>query len=234
MTFILDRLHEELKDIYISNEKKSAKETKSNWNEADKKVTVNVSLQEIAHSIITDIFGGIIRTEFHIEGSRNHSVNFDRCFVMSLDIPENGCTINDCLDNYFKVNKVDGYQVKGKTVKASQKLLFEKLPNVLIINLKRFVYTDQLIKKKEHVFFEDSLTIEDRHVSPHLQLGVFKKASAAGSKRNYRLFSVVEHIGKFATRGHYVTYSLDACNEWIKFDDTRWSRKDWEDIQVEA
>jgi hypothetical protein len=64
-----------------------------------------------------------------------------------------------------------------------------------MINLKRFVYIDKLIKKKEHVYFEDTLVIQDHHVSPQLQLGVFKKASLAGSQRSYRLFSVVEHIG---------------------------------------
>ena len=53
-------------------------------------------------------------------------------------------------------------------------MLFEKLPNILVINLKRFVYTDRLIKKQEHVYFEDILVIEDQYVSPHLQLGIFK------------------------------------------------------------
>jgi len=116
-----------------------------------------------------------------VEGRRNHSVTFDPCFVLSVDIPFDECTIEDCIDNYFKETKVEGYQVNGKTVRAHQKHLVEKLPNILMVNLKRFVYTDRLIKKKEHVFFEDTLTIEDKHVSPHLQLGVFKKASQAGS-----------------------------------------------------
>ena len=58
--------------------------------------------------------------------------------------------------------------MNGKTVKAFQRQMFEKLPNILMINLKRFVYTDRLIKKKEHVYFEDVLTIEDKHVSNQL------------------------------------------------------------------
>ena len=109
-----------------------------------------------------------------------------------------------------------------------------KLPNIFIINLKRFVYTDRLIKKKEHVYFEDTLTIEDNHVSSQLQLGIFKKASVAGSKRKYRLFSVVEHIGQFANRGHYVCYTLDSHNDWIKFDDKRFINKPYEDIKNDA
>ena len=106
-------------------------------------------------------------------------------------------------------------------MRAYQKQVFEKLPNVLMINLKRFVYTDRLIKKKEHVQFQEVLTIADHHVSPQLRLGVFKRSDKAGSKRNYRLFSVVEHIGHQATRGHYVCYTLDSRNYWIKFDDKK-------------
>ena len=58
--------------------------------------------------------------------------------------------------------------MNGKTVRAYQKDLFEKLPNVLMINLKRFIFTDKLIKKKEFVDFKDILTIEDKYVSPTL------------------------------------------------------------------
>lgn len=123
-------------------------------------------LLNITNSIIRDIFGGIIRNEFNVDGSRSSSITFDPSFVLSLDIPYDECTIEECLDNYFQKVNVEGYQQNGRTVKAHQRHLFEKLPNVLMVNLKRFVYTDRLIKKKEHVYFEDTLTIEDRHVSP--------------------------------------------------------------------
>jgi len=45
---------------------------------------------------------------------------------------------------------------------------------------------------------------------------------------------VVEHIGQLATRGHYVCFTLDSHNDWIKFDDHRWSQKDEEDLLVES
>ena len=104
-------------------------------------------------------------------------MTFDPHFVINLDIMYDECTIEECLDEYFKPNKVEGYKQNDKVVRAHHQPLFEKLPNTLIINLKRFVYTDRLIKKKEHVFFEEELTIQDNHVSPQLQLGIFKKAS---------------------------------------------------------
>ena len=99
-----------------------------------------------------------------------------------------------------------------------------------MVNLKRFVYTDRLIKKKEHVYFDTSLTIQDHHVSPQLQLGIFKKASQAGSQRKYRLFSIIEHIGNEATKGHYVCYTLDSNNDWIKFNDKKFTKKDINEI----
>lgn len=121
---------------------------------------------KIEQSIIRDIFGGVIRTEFNVDGNRKHSVSFDPHFVINLDILYDECTIEECLDEYFKASNVEGYKQNDKVVRAHNQPLFEKLPNTLMINLKRFVYTDRLIKKKEHVFFDTILTIEDHHVSP--------------------------------------------------------------------
>ena len=136
-----------------------------------------------------------MRTDFHVENSRNHKISYHPCFVLDVDIPWDECTIEDCLDNHFKAEKIEGYQVEGKNVRATQTVQFQKLPNILMITLKRFVYKNGLIKKKEHVYFNDTLTIEDAYVSPQLQLGIFKRASEYGSMRKYRLFSIVEHIG---------------------------------------
>ena len=112
---------------------------------------------------------------------------------------------------------------------ATKKLSLEKLPNILILNLKRFIYKKGLIKMKEHVYFEDVLTIDASLLSNHAQIGMF------GSKKpKYRLFSVVEHIGPKATHGHYVNYCLDAQNDWVKFDDSKYAVKDYGDIQETA
>ena len=42
-----------------------------------------------------------MRTELIIEGSRSTKVSFDPCFVLTLDIVDDECTIEDCLDAYF-------------------------------------------------------------------------------------------------------------------------------------
>lgn len=175
-----------------------------------------------------------MRKEFHIEANRKSTVSFEPNFILQLDIAHEECTIENCLDNYFKEDPIEGFKLEnGKIVKASTKFLFEKLPNILMLNLKRFIWhpTKGQIKKKEHVYFDEVLKIEDNHVSPELQIGIFKKASA---HRNYRLYSIVEHIGNTGRKGHYVCYTLDSNNDWIKFDDNKWRRNDIKDIQNEV
>ena len=84
-------------------------EIRSEKNEKIKFVNSDL-LQKIEKSIVLDIFGGIIRTEFHVEGSREHTDRFETSFVLTLDIIKDECTIEDCLDRFFEKQRVEGYQ----------------------------------------------------------------------------------------------------------------------------
>jgi ubiquitin C-terminal hydrolase len=42
--------------------------------------------------------------------------------------------------------------------------------------------------------------------------------SSKGEKWKYKLFSVVEHKGREAVRGHYISYARDG-NDWNMYDD---------------
>jgi len=71
---------------------------------------------------------------------------------------------------------VSDYKFKNKAQKATIKTQIERLPNVLCIQLKRFIWMSDYgaaIKKVEFVEFEEILEIEDEFVSPKLRLGVF-------------------------------------------------------------
>ena len=57
-------------------------------------------------------------------------------------------------------------------------------------------------------------------MSTSLKLGAFAKKSDY-KDRQYRLFSVVEHKGVQLSKGHYVTYILDANNNWVLYDDDK-------------
>lgn len=91
----------------------------------------------------------------------------------------------------------------GKRVRATHKSLISKLPRILCLHLKRFIYTDRLIKMKDFVTFDEVIDIKDEFLATQLRMGC---------PHEYRLFSVVEHIGQFASRGHYISYTMDSEN----------------------
>jgi len=96
MTLILDMLHEEIKNIYVPQEEpespsptKVVKKSGNNdgdWNETAKQ-KLNFSnkdsyAQNYEPSIIRDVFGGVIRKEFHVENQRSSSVSFEPNFIL--------------------------------------------------------------------------------------------------------------------------------------------------------
>ena len=72
---------------------------------------------------------------------------------------------------------IEDYRHNGRNVRATHKQLISKLPNTLCLQLKRFIFTDRLIKKKEFVQFDEILTIPDSIVADSLRLGIFNEKS---------------------------------------------------------
>lgn len=130
-------------------------------------------------SMIRDIFGGLLRTEFHVDGRKNCTVSFEPFFALNLEISR--CdTLENCLSSYFQSKYLDDYKDEaGMFVRAYHQQLIEKLPNILILQLKRFVYRDRPIKMKEDIEFPEVLKIEDKYVSTQFQ------AKTGGSKNAF-------------------------------------------------
>ena len=65
---------------------------------------------------------------------------------------------------------------------------------------------------QENIEFDEVLTIPDSIVAPSLRLGIFNenRQNRNGGSPKYRLYSVVQHLGKQATRGHYISYTMDS------------------------
>lgn len=63
-------------------------------------------------------------------------------FVLQLDITRDDCKLDECMDEYFKAQEVQGFEENGKAVKMVKRELFEKLPNVLIIQFRRFIFKE--------------------------------------------------------------------------------------------
>lgn len=91
-------LHDELKLIYIPAIKDEGKVV-DEWlevGEKNAKMHFNNDAQHMQSSLIRDIFGGLIRTELHVEGSKHVSVTYEPFFAINLEITK--CEeLEDCL-----------------------------------------------------------------------------------------------------------------------------------------
>lgn len=102
----------------------------------------------------------MIRTELHVEGSKHVSVTYEPFFAINLEITR--CeALEDCLHAFFEEKRLNDYKLDGRPVKAYYTQKIEKLPNILILHLKRFIYKDRAIKMKEDIMFPNVLNIED-------------------------------------------------------------------------
>lgn len=81
---------------------------------------------------------------------------------------------------------------------------------------------------KEEIDFPEVLRIEDQFVSEKFKQSTGGSKGALSQKsyegREYRLFSVINHKGVEATKGHYVCWVLDSNNDWVLYDDQRVKR----------
>lgn len=82
------------------------------------KMHFNNDQLNIAPSLIREIFGGVVRNEFHIEGSKQVSVTFEPFFILNLEISK--CEdLESCLHSFFNAKRLDDYKLDGKEVRAS-------------------------------------------------------------------------------------------------------------------
>lgn len=103
------------------------------------------------------------------------------------------------------------YTIDDKKVKATLQLQLEKLPTVLVINLKRFAYHDgSTIKLKKYIKFPRVLKLDESYITQNLV-----------KRKSYRLFGVVVHRGMQADSGHYICYILDSADKWTCFNDKK-------------
>lgn len=124
-----------------------------------------------------------------------------------------GCTdIYQSLDKFIEVEELTGenqYDAQGLGKQDARKeIIFETLPKVLQIQLKRFEYdylTGRMAKVNDrHEFYEEI------NLSKYTE----DKANVI-----YKLFSVIVHTGT-ATEGHYLAYiSPGLDGNWFRFND---------------
>ena len=161
---------------------------------------------------------GLCRSCVKSEAGDN-SATLQPFFTLQLDIQDDSITsVGDALIQNFASEKLDGYicSKTKKEIEAFRNLSLEELPPILILHLKRFVYdgmTGGVQKVMKPIQFSVDLEISKSILSAECR--------ANNKQRQYKLFSVVYHNGREATKGHYVTDIFHTgYSAWLHCDDS--------------
>lgn len=247
--FYLDTLEEELLLLLNSiNAEQASKPTveekevpatkEEGWMEVGKKnrmvVTRTIKANE---SPITRIFGGKFRSTLRAPRQKD-SVVIEDWRSLRLDIQRDEIrTIQDALSYISAPSHV---QVSiptqpGVPVEATQQVLIESLPPILVLHIKRFCYdinVKGVVKVGKQVAFGPELDIGSELMAP--------AAKKIGPTR-YKLFGALYHHGQSASGGHY---TLDVLHPnrypnaavgrpkegWVRIDDDLVSDVRHEDV----
>lgn len=211
LLFIIDCLHESLKrevDMKINGTIKNNKDIL-----ASKCYDMMKNMYKKEYSEIINIFYGISVTQIKDYISDEVlSASPEPFSILSLSIPtKKECTIFNCLDYYTQnelLTEENQWFNESTNEKqdANKNLTFWSLPNILIIELKR--YTNGNTKLNNLV------------TTPLIDIDFSKYVSGYNSENCiYDLFGTGNHSGN-TYGGHYTANIKNANGNWYKFNDT--------------
>ena len=144
-------------------------------------------------------------------GKRLHFVS-EPFFMVDLPIPEKQKkpSLIDCFDLYTTTETMDEdnkwYNEKTKKhIQVNKKMSFFSLPDILVIDIKRF--NSDLRKNNTHIAFP----LENLDLSKYV-IGYEKKSYV------YDLYGVCNHMGD-TNGGHYTAFVRSKNNKWYHFND---------------
>ncbi|GAA6009873.1 hypothetical protein JCM10207_002141 [Rhodosporidiobolus poonsookiae] len=225
--FFLETLHEEIMAL-VEKEKEREGKGKAKavggegegWEEVGAKGRVATTrTTEHAESPLTRIFAGRLRSVIRCPGQKD-SVTIEPFQQLQLDIqPDHIRTVPDALLSLTSPEPLPDFSTpRGPTSLATKHVALDRLPPVLILHLKRFVYDERagLGKSTKRVKYAQEMTVDPRVLSARA------RAEAGEDGARYELFGVVYHHGLHASGGHYTVAVRCGYRQkqWLKLDDT--------------
>ncbi|CAD8132028.1 unnamed protein product [Paramecium pentaurelia] len=186
-------------------------------------------------NIILDIKGSNLSIEVIISdylGKNAQILKLQRCKELTTNdtksqIRKGEYDLDDCLRAFTKeeiLGKGDEWYCNKckKHVQASKKMEIYKVPQILIIHLKRFK-TNRISNLGNFYFSNGTQKITSMVQFPHeLNLNNFVLSKQAGDNQNYiyDLYGVDNHYGGIGG-GHYTAYAFNSVlNKWIDYNDS--------------
>jgi ubiquitin C-terminal hydrolase len=189
---------------------------------------LDLSIQ-IPHEIAQDQLFDISEAPEEVELSRIRPEELPEeyqeieCYEPKFSSSSNISTIQGCLEHFFSYEDLTDLKNLYACPKcrsrvfATRRYLVMKPPKILVIHLKRFYQTGLRFNKiNSSISFDSCLSLQ-------------KFLTCKSVQANYRLFSVIQHIGSMR-EGHYITYIKTAFS-WLMCDDAEISRVSEEDVK---
>jgi len=180
------------------------------------------STTTLAKSAVTTVLGGSLRSVVK-RSHQGESVSRQPFFDLSLDINGGGCrSLQDALAHFVSKEELDN-DVEDRAA-WHKTVTLESLPQVLVLQLKRFVYKgNQAEKLTKAVSFPAELALDRKLLAPASR-GKGGEAEA-GSRGKYALQAVISHHGKKAGSGHYTcdvaVPAIEGGVSWARCDDDK-------------
>ena len=165
------------------------------------------------YSEISEMFFGISVSQLLSLDGEILSLNPEPFCMLNLPIPDDNKnpSIFDCLDLYCESELMAGENAwfnekTGDKQDINKNTIFWSLPQILIIDIKRFNNNNRKINKVVH--------------SPLINVDFSKYIKGYKAETFiYDLFGICNHSGGCAG-GHYTSYIKNANNKWYEFNDT--------------
>ncbi|XP_034937422.1 ubiquitin carboxyl-terminal hydrolase 36 [Chelonus insularis] len=161
---------------------------------------------------INQIFGGYIRTEVKCLQCRHVSTTFQHFQDLLVDIRKAG-SLDEALTAYFSREQLDNNDYKCEACKrrvpATKQFSLERPPKVLCVQLKRFSVLGSKISR--HIGFKQNVDM-----GPYL----WREPGESPRKLNYKLMSIVTHMGPSVNCGHYTAVAQVSSGQYYSFDDS--------------
>lgn len=198
-------------------------------------------------NLIYEVFRGTLESQLVCESCGNVSSTPEHFFDLSLALPSQPrgqapLKLEDCLSRFTSseiLPDLASCQACGaEEASRSKQMTVEKLPNVLIIHLKRF---DAVRDRKICDRLEFPLRGLDlgAHLTPYrrrrrpqhsaAQDDQMQQEEVVPPKHVYDLSAVVNHTGSDLARGHYTAYVREG-GAWFMCDDTKVTQVEPEEV----
>lgn len=221
MAFFLDGLHEDLNwsDMKSNLESGSSKEKMNDVAMADMEWEKYLQRN---FSVIVGLFQGQLRSMVTCCICSQASTTFNAFMYLSLPINDSDTSLSGCMNMFLNEEILDGDNAwhcpNCKTHrKATKKLDLWRLPQILIIHLKRFSYQGPFRDKLETSI---DFPITGLDMNWTVKTPIDHKRDDHDSYV-YDLFAISNHYGGL-NGGHYkATCFIEPYQRWYMFDDTR-------------